>query len=217
MNKRTNKYPNNRYDSKNKKRTKIITNYTPKDKSEKLNRNGFVKETIPAKNNPKNIFPNSFFSKSGRYNFLWIPFILVFLAVIIDFSLQFVVYSNLNPYYVSLAKNSLFFLSFSIILLCTSIASFVYMGLETARNNLQYKKSFKIIFKIVLVILILETIFTIFTYSFFLFPKFSFSFITSNLHTQYIYYLFFWNIIKSIIYLLLFSVSYLLFFKLKFV
>ncbi|HOW29741.1 MAG TPA: hypothetical protein PK685_03695 [archaeon] len=227
--KRTNKYPNNRYDNKNVKRTKKITPHITKNKADKPNRNGFVKETIPAqteyylrapkldsqKNN--STFIQSIFSKDGYYNYLWVPFVLLFVTLILDFSLQFAVYSNLNPYYVNLAKDSLFFLMFSIVLLCINIGAFVYMGLESAKHNLQFKKVIKTIFKIVLIVFVIETVFTLFSFFTFLTPYIAQMFTSQALKSQYLYYLLSWNLIKSILYLLMVSISYLLFFKLKFI
>jgi len=82
MNKRRNKYPNNRYTKTNVKRTKKITPHQRREVTEKANRNGFVLETIPA--NPtyyeikesKNFFKDMY-DKNGYFNYLWIPFIVL--------------------------------------------------------------------------------------------------------------------------------------------
>jgi len=228
--KRTNKYPNNRFDNNNVKRIKKITPHITKNKTDKPNRNGFVKETIPGKTEyflrapkatentiKKNNFFQNIFSKDGYYNYLWIPVILLLLTIILDFSLQFAVYSNLNPYYVSLAKDSMFFMMFSAVLLCVNIGAFIYIGLQTAKHNLNFIKALKTTLKIVLIILIIETIFTIIAYFSFLSPYIQNLFVTNTLRGQYLLYLVIWNVIKSIIYMLMVSISYLLFFKLKFV
>jgi len=231
--KRTNKYPNNRYDNKNVKRTKKISPHTVKDKADKLNRNGFVKETIPGRKSEsteyflrapklqtkveKTSFFKSIFSKDGYYYYLWFPFMLLLITLVLDFSLQFAVYSNFNPYYVSLAKNSMFFLMFSMVLLCVNIGAFVYMGLESAKHNIKYTNAIKNIFKLVLIILFVETSLTLLSYFTFLSPYLLNVFTTSALRLQYLIYLVVWNIIKAILYLLVISISYLFFFKLKFI
>jgi len=227
--KRINKYPNNRFDNNNIKRTKKITPHITKEKSDKANRNGFVRETIPGKTEyflrapkleqkpEKSGFFNSVFSKNGYYYYLWFPFMILLITLILDFSLQFAVYSNFNPYYVNLAKNSMFFLTFSMVLLCVNIGAFVYMGLESAKHNIQFKKAISNIFKLVLIILFLETTLTLLAYFTFLTPYTLQMFATSSLRFQYLMYLVVWNIIKSILYLLIISISYLFFFKLKFI
>ena len=99
--KRINKYPNNRFDNNNIKRTKKITPHITKEKSDKANRNGFVRETIPGKTeyflrapkletkDKKPSFFQSIFLKEGYYNYLLIPFIILLITIILDFSLQF--------------------------------------------------------------------------------------------------------------------------------
>jgi len=225
MEKRKNKYPNNRYNKDNMQRTKKISTHTTKKKS---NRIGFEQKTIPAnteyfleapkiKEDSKKGFLSNIFSKNGYYYYLWFPFMLLLVSVILDFSLQFAVYSNLNPYYVSIAKDSLFFLTFSIILLCVNIGAFIYMGIETAKHNLQYKKAIQIIANIILLILIFETALTLFSFFTFLTPYIQQMFTTTALRSQYLLYLVSWNIIKSVIYLVMASITYVLFFKLKFI
>lgn len=223
--KRTNKYPNNRFTSKSVMRTKKISPHTVKNKSDKANRNGSVKKTIPAyhltapklSEKEENGFFSNIFKKDGYYNYLWIPFVLLVLTVVLDFSLQLAVYGNFNPYYASLAKNTMFFLFFSMSLLCVNIGSFVYMGLQTAKHNVNFSKTLKVTLKIILVILVLEILFTTISYFTFLSPYIQLAFNSHSLRVQYLLYLLTWNTIKSVIYAFLISISYLLFFKLKFV
>ena len=111
----------------------------------------------------------------------------------------------------------MFFLTFSMVLLCVNIGAFVYMGLESAKHNIQFKKAISNIFKLVLIILFLETTLTLLAYFTFLTPYTLQMFATSSLRFQYLMYLVVWNIIKSILYMLIISISYLFFFKLKFI
>jgi len=221
--KRQNKFPNNRF-ANNVQRTKKITPHIRKEITNKLNRNGFVRETIPAydiKNQPtfqgKSNFFNDMFQKNGYFNYLWVPFVILLITIILDFCLQFAIYSNLNPYYITFAKNSLFFLTFSIVLFCINIATVIYMGLGTAKHNVKFKVAWIRIFKIVALIFLIESILTFIAYLTFLSPYMNQMFATEAIKSMYLIYLIAWNLIKAVLYLLMMSLSYLFFFKLKFV
>ncbi|MFA5746424.1 MAG: hypothetical protein WCX82_02275 [archaeon] len=221
-NKRQNKFPNNRF-ANNVQRTKKITPHTRKEITNKLNRNGFVRETIPANErhqittpDKSNFFKDMFF-KTGYFNYLWIPFVILLITIILDFCLQFAIYSNINPYYVTFAKNSLFFMTFSIVLFCVNIASVIYMGLGTAKHNVKFKVAWLRIFKIIFLIFIVESILTVIAYLTFLSPFMTQMFATESIRSMYLIYLIAWNMIKAVLYMLMMSLSYLFFFKLKFV
>ncbi len=227
--KRINKFPNNRYDSKNKKRTKKISQHVIKEKSDKPNRNGFAKETIPGKTEyhlrapkleqekSKSSFFQSIFLREGYYHYLMVPFVILILTIILDFTLQFAVYTNANPAYVAIAKSSAFFFLFSVALICINICCFIFIGLELAKHNIQFKNVISLAFKIVLCIFVIESIFTLFAYFTFLNPYIVRAFASKALQSQYLFYLITWNLIKAVLYLFLATISHTLFFKLKFV
>jgi hypothetical protein len=225
-NKRRNKYPNNRYTKTNVQRSKKITPHQRKEVTEKANRNGFVLETIPANNfqdnstyherkESKNFFKDMY-DKNGYYNYLWTPFIVLIITVLIDFILQAVAFS-VNSTIISIIQNSLFFLVFSVLVFCINVASIIFMGLSTSKHNVPFSVAWYRIFRIIAVIFLLESTLTII--AFFVFPSqyIQIALITQSMKLTYLIYLIAWNMIKAMVYMIMMSLAYLLFYKLKFV
>lgn len=221
MNKRRNKYPNNRYTKTNVQRTKKITPHQRKEVTEKANRNGFVLETIPA--NPtyyeikesKNFFKDMY-DKNGYFSYLWIPFIVLIVTVFLDFILQAIAFS-VNSTMLTIIQENLFFLVFSVLIFCVNVASIIFMGLSTSKHNVPFNVAWCRVFKIITIIFLLKSILTII--AFFVFPSqyIQMSLITQSMRFTYLIYLVAWNLIKAVVYMIMVSLAYILLYKLKFI
>lgn len=225
-NKRRNKYPNNRYTKTNVQRSKKITPHHRKEITEKANRNGFILETIPANNFQDNStyhqraesrnFFKDMYAKDGYYNYLWTPFIVLLITVIIDFILQAIAYGT-HSTLISIIQESLFFLVFSVLVFCINVASIIFMGLSTSKHNVPFGIAWYRIFRIIALIFLFESALTIL--AFFVFPSqfIQITLTTQTLRLTYLIYLIAWNMIKAMVYMIMMSLAYLLFYKLKFI
>lgn len=220
-NRRRNKYPNNRYTKTNTKRTKRISPHQRKEITEKANRNGFVLETIPAKNsyqekNESSCFFKDMYDKDGYFSYLWTPFIVLIVTLFLDFILQAIAYS-VNSTVLTIIQENLFFLVFSVLVFCINVASIIFMGLSTSKYNVPFNVAWCRVFKIIMLIFLLESILTI--VAFFVFPSqfIQVSLVTKSMKFTYLIYLISWNMIKAVVYMIMVSLSYILFYKLKFI
>lgn len=215
-NKRKNKYPNNRYTKTKTQRSKKITPHERKEVKDKSNRNGFVLDTIPANNlrgkstyqeraESRNFFKDMY-RKNGYYNYLWTPFMVLLFTVITDFIILLIAKSA-NYNVLNIMKSSLPLLVVSVLLFCINVASIIFMGLATSKHNIPFGIAWYRVFRIIATVFLLESILTIIAY----FTVFN------PLGTMYLIYLIAWNLIKAVIYLIMMSLSYLLYFKLKYV
>ncbi|HOZ35894.1 MAG TPA: hypothetical protein PLK55_02830 [archaeon] len=225
-NRRRNKYPNNRYTKTNVQRSKKITPHQRKEVTEKANRNGFVLETIPANNYQDNStyqerkesrnFFKDMYDKNGYYSYLWTPFIVLIVTIFFDFILQAIAFS-LDSTMMLIIKESLFFLVFSVLVFCINVASIIFMGLSTSKHNVPFNVAWYRIFRIIAIIFLLESALTII--AFFVFPSqyIQITLFTQSMKLTYLIYLIAWNMIKAVVYMIMMSLAYLLFYKLKFV
>jgi hypothetical protein len=215
-NKRNNKYPNNRFTKTNTQRSKKITPHERKEVTEKANRNGFVLETIPANNlkgkstyheraESRNFFKDMY-AKNGYYHYLWTPFIVLLLTVFADFIIMLIA-KSFGSSVLDILKSSLPMLVVSVLLFCINVSAIIFMGLATSKHNIRFGVAGYRIFRIISIVFLFESVLTIIAY----FTVFN------PLGTMYLIYLIAWNMIKAIIYLVMMSLSYILYFKLKFI
>ncbi len=225
--KRKNKYPNNRFVKTDIQRSKKTSPHQRKEITKKQNRNGFIIERIPAnkfhdrtsyqqRTQNKN-FLTEMYLKNGYYHYLWMPFIILLIIVILDFAFQLTIYASLAPTAISAAKNNPIFLFFSIALFCINVGTIAFMGMATAKHNIKFNVSWYRVFRIVALIFLVESTLTIVAYLTFLSPHIQTTFVSQTLRFTYLIYLVAWNLIKSIVYMIIMSLSYFLFFRLKFI
>lgn len=240
-NKNSATYKNNPKIRANKR--KKISPHTKKDLSAKLNRNGHTTKRIAGnslQNKPKKLatldysdpesirnhlnkensnrkFKDKIFNKDNYSRFLYYPAIILFLSLLIDFVLQFVVYGVVDPIFVNMAKNSLFFVTVAFFLMATNISCYLYLGFSGAKYNYKFWKVFKKVLLLALAFILIEGIFTIVAYYTFLQPYLLQTFSSLAIRQSYLIYLILWILLKAIMYLLFMLSSYFVFYKLKFV
>lgn len=226
-NKRKNKYPNNIFTKTDIQRSKKITPHERKEVTKKANRNGFVLETIPAhkplehstfvKRTESRNFFKDLYSKDGYYHYLFIPIIVLLATILLDFGLQSFIYNSYNPTQLTILKENIFFLIFSIIIFSINVASIVFMGLALSKHNIKFGVAWYRVFRIVALIFIIESALTVVAYITFLSPHISTWFASETLRRMYLIYLVAWNLIKAVVYMIILSLSYIFFFRFKFV
>ncbi|MFH0905932.1 MAG: hypothetical protein V1824_01180 [archaeon] len=165
--------------------------------------------------NPKNSFFNNVFSNNGFYKYIWFPILLLITTIAMDFILQILLY-KINPSLIPTARNSLFFNLLLILFICSNFSAFIYLGYKGAKDNFRYKNITLTVLKFAFCFFIIELILTIVSVFTFMGPYISYYF-GSSLYLKYSYlgYLLLWNLIKYVVYLFTYSVSFLLFSKSK--
>lgn len=220
---------------------KKISPHTRKDLSAKLNRNGHTTKRIAGNDSqnysrrknlatldysdPESIknhlnrekFRDKIFNPDNFSRFLYYPAIILFLSLVIDFVLQFVVYGLVDPIFVNIAKNSLFFITVAFFLMAINISCYLYLGFSGAKYNYKFWKVFKTVLLLAIAFIFIEGIFTVIAYYTFLQPYLLQTFTSLAIRQAYLLYLMIWILVKAVMYLLFMLASYFIFYKLKFI
>jgi hypothetical protein len=156
------------------------------------------------------------FNKDNYSGFLYYPAIILFLSLLIDFILQFVVYGLVDPIWVSIAKNSMFFVTMSLFIMAVNISCYFYLGSTGAKHNYKFLTILKKVSLLAIAFVFVESIFTLLAYFTFLQPYLLSSFSSEAIRQSYLFYLIVWAFLKSILYILVSLSAYFIFYKLKF-
>jgi hypothetical protein len=162
-------------------------------------------------------FVKGFLTKSGFYKYVHFPFFVVVVTLLVTFFYELYTYTRISPADLTNINESVMFLPLMIIITLVCLFSFLYLGYKGAEKNFLFNKMFYVVVNLVCLIATIEIILTFIGFMTFLAPFVVASF--ENVATQklYLFYLISWVFVKSVFYLFMTSLSYLVFYKLRFV
>ncbi len=162
-------------------------------------------------------FIKNFMNKTGFYKYVRLPLYILLATVVVVFLVDLLLYTTYTSSQVLIIKNSFYYILFTTIATLVSLLSFMYLGHKAADHNLIFDKLFSIVLNLVLMVVIVEIVLIFISFLTFLSPFVIYNF--DNFMTQqlYLFYLISWTIVKSVIYLFMTALSYLVFYKIRFI
>jgi len=165
----------------------------------------------------KDKFINGLLKKKGFYKFAYVPLCIIIIALFVVFLFDMFIYSNYTISEIMNIKNTLLFTGFMIAITLINLFVFLYLGYKGAVHNFIFDKVFGYVLNIVMLITLIEVILTFISFVTFLSPFVIASFDSALKQQMYLLYLIAWVFVKSVLYLFMTSLSYLVFYKLRFV
>ncbi len=197
-----------------KKKTPITKTKTPMPKKEEsITKTKEKPHPLKITNDP---FVKGFLKKTGFYRYTHGPLYIVILTLIMMFFFEMFIYTKYSSAELVYLKATLF-MPFMVVITLISLFAFMYLGYKGAQHNFLFNKMFSIVVNIVLLIAIVEIILTFIGFMTFLVPFVVASFESLATQKLYLFYLISWIFVKSVFYLFMTALSYLVFYKLRFV
>lgn len=162
-------------------------------------------------------FVKGFLNKTGFYRYTHMPFYIVVFTLFIMFFFEMFLYTKYTSTELICLKDSLLFMPLMVIITLVCLFAFLYLGYKGAQKNFLFNKMFSAVVNIVLLIAVIEIILTFIGFMTFLAPFVIASFESVATQKLYLFYLISWIFVKSTFYLFMTALSYLVFYKLRFV
>jgi hypothetical protein len=195
------------------KKILITKTETPILKKEPITKTKEKPHPLKITNDP---FVKGFLKKTGFYRYTHGPLYIVILTLIMMFFFEMFIYTKYSSVELVSLKSTLF-MPFMVIITLVCLFAFMYLGYKGAQHNFLFNKMFSIVVNIVLLIAIVEIILTFIGFMTFLVPFVVASFESLATQKLYLFYLISWIFVKSVFYLFMTALSYLVFYKLRFV